>query len=158
VAELAGDRDVAATTLRIPHPYTREMAAEWIAETEQLRADGALVNFAITTEADGVIGSIGLRLVPEHRRAELGYWIGKPYWGKGYATEAGRAVVAHGFNDLGLHRIHAHFMTSNPASGGVLKKLGMTYEGTLRGHTFKWGEFFDIECYGVVRGAVNGER
>lgn len=150
VSELAGDRDVAATTLRIPHPYEPWMAEEWIADHRMSYEDGTLANFAITTADAGVIGSIGLSLHREHQRGEMGYWIGRPYWGKGYVSEAAREVLRFGFEELGLHRIHAHHMTVNPASGAVLKKLGMTHEGTLRHHTLKWGEFHDIECYGIL--------
>ena len=150
VAELAGDREVAATTLRIPHPYDAHMAEEWIADHRTAYEDGRLATFAITTAAGVLIGSIGLSLHSDHARGEMGYWIGKPYWGQGYATEAASAVLRFGFEALALHRIHAHHMTANPASGTVLKRLGMHHEGTLRHHTLKWGEFHDIECYGIL--------
>lgn len=150
VAELAGDREVAATTLRIPHPYDARMAEEWIAGLGPAYQEGRLVNFAVTTAQDGVVGSIGLTLHAEHARGEMGYWIGKPFWGRGYASEAATAVLRFGFESLALHRIHAHHMTGNPASGTVLRKLGMRHEGTLRHHTLKWGEFHDIECYAIL--------
>jgi RimJ/RimL family protein N-acetyltransferase len=150
VSELAGDRDVAATTLRIPHPYTRAMAEEWIATLGPAHAERRGETFAIVLPSDGVIGSIGLSLHLDHRRAELGYWVGKPYWGRGYVTEAARRVLAYAFGDLGLHRVHAHYMSGNAASGAVMRKLGMTYEGILRHHTWKNGEYHDVECYGVL--------
>jgi len=75
----------------------------------------------------------------DHRRAELGYWIGVPYWGKGYATEAARSVVNYGFSTLELHRIFASHVPANPASGRVLTKIGMRHEGRLLGHILKWG-------------------
>lgn len=150
VAALAGDRDVAATTLRIPHPYDAGMAEAWIADLGPSYREGRLTNFAVTTAADGVIGSIGLSLHAEHARGEMGYWIGRPFWGRGYASEAGREMLRYGFETLALHRIHAHHMTANPASGTVLRKLGMRHEGTLRHHTLKWGEFHDVECYGML--------
>lgn len=152
VAELAGDREVAATTLRIPHPYDASMAAEWIAglaaECEARRA----ITWAITLADAELIGSIALSLHLDHHRAELGYWVGKPYWGKGYVTEAARAAVEYGFGTLHLHRINAHHMSANPASGTVMKKLGMRHEGILRHHTFKNDEYHDVECYGVLEG------
>jgi ribosomal-protein-alanine N-acetyltransferase len=72
---------------------------------------------------------------PAHRT----YWIGVPYWGKGYATEAAREAVRYAFEDLGLHRLYAAHFGSNPASGKVMRKIRMSYEGTLRGHHKMWG-------------------
>ena len=70
----------------------------------------------------------------DDRRAELGYWIGVPWWNRGYATEAGRALLDFGFGTLGLHRIMAHHMMRNPASGRVMQKLGMTRDPREPGH------------------------
>jgi RimJ/RimL family protein N-acetyltransferase len=149
---LAGEREIAANTLSIPHPYLPGMAESWIATHETMRAEGKKVSFAITLAQERtLIGAIGLEIAAEHRRAELGYWIGKPYWGRGYATEAARAVVDYGFKSLGLQRIHAGHFSRNPASGRVLAKIGMRKEGTLRSHIEKWGTFVDVEFYGILR-------
>ncbi len=86
----------------------------------------------------------------DHRHAELGYWIGVPYWGNGYATEAATAMVKYGFGTLGLHRIFAGHFTNNPASAGVLRKIGMRHEGCQRAHILKWGKFLDLEMYGML--------
>jgi len=108
--------------------------------------------FAIERKEDGaLVGAVGLRLEREHDRAELGYWIGVPYWGNGYATEAGKAVLRHGFEVEGLNRIYAFHFTNNPASGRVLQNIGMTFEGKRRAHTLKWGEYLDNEGYGILR-------
>ena len=85
-----------------------------------------------------------------HRRAELGYWLGVPFWGKDYVTEAARAAVAFGFETLGLNRIYAHHFAGNTASGRVLEKIGMRHEGRSRQHIQKWDQFVDIENYGVL--------
>jgi RimJ/RimL family protein N-acetyltransferase len=151
VQRLAGDRLIAATTMNIPHPYDLAMAQEWIATHEDDWIQGRAAHFAIASRADGgLVGAVGLRLKTEHSTAELGYWIGKPYWGVGYATEAATAAVAFGFNDLRLNRIHAHHFGGNPASGRVLQKIGMQHEGCLRQHVRKWGAFEDVEEYGVI--------
>jgi RimJ/RimL family protein N-acetyltransferase len=150
IRELAGAREIAANTLTIPHPYEEGMAEAWIAEAAAAARRGEKLVLAVTTDADGLVGTAGLDLQPEHRRAELGYWIGIPYWGRGFATEAARAVVDHGFGPLGLHRIHARVFPRNPASGRVLEKLGMQHEGRLRGHILKWDEFEDVESYGIL--------
>ncbi len=152
VQRYVGDREIAMNTLRIPHPYPEGAAAEWIGKQQQEFDEGRVVGFAIEQLVDGELaGAIGLELCPEHRRAEMGYWIGKPYWGKGYATEAAQAVLAYGFDELGLNRICAHSFERNPASRRVLEKIGMTREGAARQHIVKWGEALDIGFYAMLR-------
>ena len=153
---LIGAREVAATTLRIPHPYTESDARDFIAHTEEDLSSGTGLRLAIVLrERDMLCGGVGLRIEADHRRAELGYWIGVPYWGNGYATEAARAVMEYGFETFGLHRIFANHFANNPASGRVLRKIGMRPEGSLRGHVLKWGEFLDLEIYGIVSSDVD---
>ena len=152
VQRLAGDRAIAAGTLTIPHPYPDGAAEEWIGRQLDWREDDDSVNFALERRDDGtLVGSIGLAVAREHDRAELGYWVGRPYWSQGFATEAGLAVVRHGFEALHLNRIYAFHFANNPASGRVLQKLGMRYEGCRRQHTLKWGEYLDNEAYGILR-------
>jgi RimJ/RimL family protein N-acetyltransferase len=149
VQRLAGAREVALNTLMIPHPYPEGAAEEWL--TKQRTGDQ--INFAITLRETGELaGVMGLIVNREHNRAEIGYWIGVPYWGRGYATEAGRAVVGHAFEGLGLNRVHAEVFARNPASARVLQKIGMRHEGTQRAHIVKWGEAMDVEAYGMLRG------
>jgi [ribosomal protein S5]-alanine N-acetyltransferase len=126
---LIGAREVAATTLRIPHPYTEENARAFLA----LRQEPGKIWLATTLRGDGrQIGGIGLRVDDQHQHAELAYWLGVPYWGNGYATEGAREILRYGFEDLGLHRIFASHFEHNPASGRILVKLGMRYEGCQR--------------------------
>ena len=152
VTRIVSDRELAATTLSIPHPYEPGMAAAWIGTL----ADGihrqSPVAFAVTRRDDGaLIAAIGLTLEPEHHRAELGYWVERAAWGQGVCTEAARVVMQYGFGVLGLERIFAHHFAGNPASGRVMQKLGMRHEGTMRGHIVKWGRREDVECYGILR-------
>ncbi len=149
---LAGDRAVAATTKNIPHPYEDGMAETWIGAHQDRFEKGQEIVFAIARKDGGeLIGAIGLTLNLAQENAELGYWIGKPYWGCGYCTEAGHAVLRYAFGELHLHRVHAHHFSHNPASGRVMQKLGMRHEGRLRQHVKKWDEFFDVEAYGIMR-------
>jgi len=101
-------------------------------------------------ESETLCGGVGLRIESDHRRAELGYWIGVPHWGNGYATEAAGAVVNYGFSMLGLRRIFASHFANNSASARVLRKIGMRREGCQRAHVLKWGQFIDLELYGMV--------
>ncbi|PSN20505.1 GNAT family N-acetyltransferase [filamentous cyanobacterium CCP5] len=151
VQQLAGDWQVAANTLTLPHPYAEEVAIEWIRAHPRGYADGKEVVFAIALPDNTLIGAIGLGIVKEFQLAELGYWVGVPYWGKGYCTEAARAVVDYGFRHLGLNRIQSTHFSQNPASGRVMEKAGMTREGYRPQHTRRWGEFHDIVLYGILR-------
>lgn len=123
---LAGDKAIAETTLNIPHPYEDGMAEEWIGTHEEQRDAGKLENFALVQKGDNLlVGAIGLVIKREFESAELGYWVGRPYWGQGYCTEAARMILKYGFEQLGLNRIFAGHFTINPASGKVMKKIGM---------------------------------
>jgi [ribosomal protein S5]-alanine N-acetyltransferase len=145
---LIGTREVAATTLRIAHPYTEEDARGFFALAQQPDK----IWLAITLQSDRrMIGGIGLRVEEQHQHAELGYWLGVDYWGKGYATEASREMVRYGFEVLRLYRIFASHFKHNDVSGRILKKLGMRYEGCQRGHLRKWDKFVDSELYGMLR-------
>jgi ribosomal-protein-alanine N-acetyltransferase len=152
LVRLAGAREIAATTLRIPHPYREQDAVDFVAACQPDADAGQSVRFAITLRDTGVLcGGAGLRLELDHHRAELGYWLGVPYWGHGYATEAAQAVLRYGFDTLGLHRIYAQHVLENPASGRVLNKIGMRREGCLRHHICKWDQFQDLEVYGLLK-------
>jgi RimJ/RimL family protein N-acetyltransferase len=157
VQELAGHREVASTTLNIPHPYEDGMAEEWIAGREKGWEDGEMLVLAITIDGDELVGAISLKLALEHRRAELGYWIAVPHWGHGYATEAARAMLGYGFAKMGLHRIEATYLTRNPASARVMEKLGMSFEGVQREHTVKWGVAEDLGRYGILATEWTGQ-
>lgn len=152
VQRLAGEFSVADTTLSIPHPYADGVANAWIASLPEAFTQGRQAVFAITDRVTGeLLGAIGLDLRREHDRAELGYWIGQPFWNRGFATEAARAVLDFGFRSLGLHRIHACHFGRNPASGRVLTKIGMRHEGIARGHVVRWGRSEDLVQYGMLR-------
>jgi ribosomal-protein-alanine N-acetyltransferase len=144
---LISTREVAATTLRIPHPYTEQDGREFLTLIHEDR-----MWLAITLREDGrQVGGIGLTTDKKHQHAELGYWLGAPYWGKGYATEGAREMLRYGFENLGLQRIFASHFGHNPASGRVLAKLGMQHEGCQRAHLRKWDQFVDSELYGILR-------
>ena len=120
---LAGEREVAQTTAQIPHPYPEGAAEAWIA-AQRLEARKEFA-YAITRSEDGLlVGAIGLRPgADEH--GHLGYWIGRPYWGRGYATLATRALIAVGFRCLDVEELTAWHLARNVASGRVLEKCGL---------------------------------
>lgn len=152
VMRLAGDRAIADTTLNIPHPYKDGMAEEWISKHQDAFDRDQGVTFAMARRPDGaLVGAISLMGISKGHQAELGYWIGKPYWNQGYCTEAGRALLCYAFTDLALVRVHSCHITRNPASGRVMQKLGMRHEGCRRQHVRKWDKTEDLELYGILK-------
>jgi RimJ/RimL family protein N-acetyltransferase len=150
-AELAGDEVISDTTIRIPHPYTETMAAEWIETHASIRENGLALFYAIELKVSGeLVGSVGLDLDFVNGRADMGYWIGKEFWGSGYATEAASRLLRHAFMELKLHKVSAHHFARNPASGRVLEKIGMKREGLLKEHVRNSGRWEDIVQYGIL--------
>jgi ribosomal-protein-alanine N-acetyltransferase len=102
---------------------------------------------------DRLAGTFGLHDVqPDRGRAELGYWIGESFRGKGYTTEAARRVLSWAFEVADFERIQATYMPGNDASAGVMRNIGMQPEGLLRGYGFKNGEHFDLYLQAVLKG------
>jgi RimJ/RimL family protein N-acetyltransferase len=150
VVDLVSDPAIAAGVLELPFPYTLADALEWICHLEEGRERGREYAFAVSERERGTLaGAASLRINCEHSHAELGYWIGRDFRGKGYAREAASALLEFGFFGLGLHRIYARHLAWNTASARVLTGIGLTHEGTMRGHALKWGSFHDIEVYGI---------
>ncbi|MGI8509052.1 MAG: GNAT family N-acetyltransferase [Gemmatimonadaceae bacterium] len=150
VQALAGAYEVANTTLTIPHPYPEGAAEGWIATHGPAWAARKAVTYAITDVTGTLVGAIGLALVPAHASAEVGYWIGVPAWGRGYATEAAAALFDHAFGALGVHRIEGRHFTRNAASGRVMQKLGMRLEGVMREAVRRRATFEDLAVYAVL--------
>ena len=151
VERLAGMREIADTTLNIPHPYPHGGAAEWIRIQAPAWSDGTCATFAVVGRKTGaLVGAMSLMIKREHRRAELGYWIALDCWNLGYATEASQRVIDFGFELLGLHRIEARHFMRNPASGRVMKKLGMQQEGVERDWAIKWNRFESLVVYSIL--------
>jgi len=149
---LAGNRKIASTTLNIPHPYEDGMAEAWIGTHEERYQSGKGVAFAITEKESGeLVGAVSIMGIVEGHQGELGYWVGFPHWNKGYCTEAAKEVLRYGFMERGLARIHARYLSRNPASGRVMEKLGMGHEGTRKQHILKWDVFEDIELMGILK-------
>ena len=125
IQRLAGDSRIADTTLRIPHPYEDGMAEAWIAHQAETAGPLTELVLAIVRKEDSaLLGAIGLAGITG-TEAELGYWVGVPYWNRGYCSEAGLAVLEYAFFALRLQRVHADHFKRNPASGRVMEKLGM---------------------------------
>lgn len=152
IVEHAGNRKISKNTQNIPHPYTEKDAIFWINAAAKGFHNKQQYTFAIKLKGSReFLGGIGLRIETKHCRAELGYWIGEPYWNKGYASEATKAVLQFGFRELALHKIFATHLEHNPASGKVMIKNGMVKEGLLKDHIFKDDLFHSLVQYRLTR-------
>jgi len=125
IAELAGDWDIARMTARIPFPYSETLAHQWIGGLER-------GEFVRGVEFEGeLIGAVGY-MPHDDGSAEIGYWIGKPWWGRGFATEAGDALVRYCFARARIGRLTCCHFVDNPASARVIAKLGFRLVGTCK--------------------------
>ncbi len=134
IADLAAAWEVARYTQRIPHPYPPGAAEAFIAEATADRAAGHVEIFSVTRRDDGAfLGNIGLEQAGETGELEVGYWLGQPYWGQGYAAEAVRAVVRHAFSFDAARLVFAEVHPENVASRRVLEKAGLHEVGRVQG-------------------------
>ena len=150
LAKYANNRNVWINLTDIfPHPYTAEDAASWV----QLQQDRDPPMDLAIANADEAIGGIGLSLQSDgfRRSAEVGYWLGEPFWGQGIATHALRAMTEYAFERFDLVRVYALVKEWNPASARVLEKAGFSLEGRLRKAVTKDGKTIDLFLYALVR-------
>jgi len=154
VVEYAKDIDVYRWTLNIPHPYSDKHAREYIASCLEKYEKREAFDLAIASKETGrVIGGIGFPNVDlENVNAEIGYCLGKPYWGNGYTTEAAKAIIQYGFEEMGLERIYGKCFAGNDRSSRVLEKAGMKYEGLHRHEILKDGKFIDALYFSILSG------
>jgi ribosomal-protein-alanine N-acetyltransferase len=164
IALLASDWEMARMTARIPHPYPDGAAEAFIAAAA--KADGLVLAIAERRAPALLIGCAGVERWQAGRggdreravgEAELGYWIGRPYWGRGYATEAGRAVLAFAFRHLALERIVVSAMLDNPASHRVIEKLGFRPIHPGRLYSAARGEQVEVHRFALASEAFCDE-
>jgi len=138
IAERIGDKDIAWNLGRVPHPYQVSDAEAWLQHVPAKWQDDTAYVMAMTLPDDGLIGCVSMRLLPMDVW-ELGYWLGKSWWGQGYATEAAAALLGWAERDLSISRFSSGHFTDNPASGRILLKLGFKMVG-------------EAELFGLARG------
>jgi len=159
VQTLAGDSKIADMTENIPHPYEDGMAENWIDTLGPAWKKQKTATFAICLESTAkLIGCCGLQLSMKHKRASLGYWVGVEYWNRGYCSEAATTLVRFGFDELALHRIEAQHLTKNPASGAVMRKIGMKHEATMIDYVIKNDQFESMEQYSILASSIIRNR
>ena len=157
--ELVGgaDREAICRTLLWDGPDSIEDVEEWIVRdrTQPFNEFGFhwVIRYAtgeISGIQGGIIGSIGTRPLRSPGRADVGYWLGRAYWGQGIMTEALRALIALGFSQLNYHKIEADVYADNVRGRRLVEAAGLKFEGLLRHTTFKSGEWKDAAYYGLL--------
>ncbi|EON72586.1 GNAT family N-acetyltransferase [Lysinibacillus sphaericus] len=152
VATLCNNYHIYKNTLYLPYPYSLNDALSWMEHHYDNFMGDQSYEFAVTDKDSGeVLGAIALSNNPSFNQGELAYWIGEPYWGNGYATEAAQAILQFAFKEKKLHKVFARYFSSNPASGKVMEKIGMEKEGTLKDHVMKDGKYEDLVYYGIIK-------
>jgi 8-oxo-dGTP diphosphatase len=132
IHRLVNDWEVVRMLTRLPFPYPRPLADEWIASTAKQMAEGTAYHLAITGDENGremLIGCVGVRLDETPGAADLGYWVGKRFWGHGVASEAAGRVASWALANLAIDRVRAKVLLDNPASAAVLRRLGFRETG-----------------------------
>jgi [ribosomal protein S5]-alanine N-acetyltransferase len=152
--EQINDKEIYDRTLRIPFPYGDADAENWLALVEKItEQQGRPVHWAIRNADDYLIGGCGFdgfQLGVSHR-GEIGYWLAKPYWGRGIMTAVVQRLCRHAFEEFGLVKITAHVFRHNPASARVLEKCGFQQEGLLRKHFLKDGQYLDAALFALLK-------
>lgn len=148
----SSDPEVARYVLWSAHQSLAESRAYLRFILRQYR-DGTPSSWGIVLKATGhLVGTIGyMAYSEENSTVEVGYSLARPLWNQGLMTEALRAVLNYTFEHLRIHRIEAQHDAANPASGRVMRKCGMFYEGRLRGRIYNKGRFVDVDLYALVR-------
>ena len=148
------EKEIYDRTLRIPYPYTEDDFQEWLKIVEKTTQEqGRSVLWAIRKEDGLLIGGCGFdgfQLGKSHR-AEIGYWLAKPFWCRGIMTAVVRRVSEFAFAEFGLVKITAHVFANNPASARVLEKCGFVQEGYLGKHYLKDGRYLDARLFALVK-------
>lgn len=150
IVEFLQHRIFSDLTSNIPYPYTEDDAKFWVKMSREVFENKTGFTFGIRNKEEQIIGAIGLH-DRDDDKAELGYWIGIPYWNKGYVTEAANAIIGFGFKELALNKIYATHLLHNPASGKIMEKIGMEQEALLKKHVKHGDEYFDLAMYSIFK-------
>ncbi|THH41880.1 GNAT family N-acetyltransferase [Neolewinella litorea] len=152
VIRLANDPLIAEFTVSVPYPYSEADLVGWLHAVDAGWNDGTALVFAIRDRAsEQLMGATGIHLHPRYGYAELGFWMGRPFRGKGYVREAVAAVIDYGFEHLPIQRVHANHRVDNEASGRVLQASGLIREARLEQFLQKEGQAWDVIQYRILR-------
>jgi [ribosomal protein S5]-alanine N-acetyltransferase len=152
LAKYANDRTIYRNTLRMPYPYTLKQANQWINKNlaNYKKRNSNYYSFVIEFEGK-FAGALGIDSIIRGHKAELGYWLGRPYWGKGFMTEAVKEATNFAFKKYKLKRVYAWTFTWNKASQNVLKKAGFKFEGVAKKNVKKKGKYLDDYLFAKIK-------
>lgn len=151
VAEICNNEKLHRGTY-LPYPYTLADAEAWLAERDADFANKVCYDFAVVEKSSGILfGCVGAYHNAERQNASLGYWLDEAFWGRGYATEAAGALLQWLFTLDDVHKVCADHFGFNTASGRVMQKIGLTYEGTQREQVYRDGVYHDLVFYGAIK-------
>jgi RimJ/RimL family protein N-acetyltransferase len=153
------DRLVSRFMATVPHPYKRKDGEFYIKKMvkKNLKEKTGYLFSICLKENDEIIGGIGLLAInKQHKNAEIGYWLGRKFWRKGYGTEALHLMLGFGFKRLKLNKIFAPIYHPNKASMALLKKAGFKKEGVLRKHCRKGDKWFDEHVFAMLSEEYKG--
>lgn len=140
------------STLNVPYPYTMECAEMWFATHEAGFLNNTSYTFGLfSNTTNELVGTMAIGHSARFHHGEVAYTIDEQFWNTGLCTEALKALIKWAFEEKGYHKVFGRFFTANPASGAVMKKVGMIHEGVLREHVQKNGVFYDLGMYGILR-------
>ncbi len=153
ICENLQNKEMVKWTLNIPWPYKKQDAIKWIRKSQYRLKNKEEYTFGIILKTTTkLIGSISLMHVDyKNKNAEIGYWLGKKYWGQGFMTESVKLILKFAFGKLKLHRVYANLFEENIASKKVLKKCGFRLEGRIRECRFRYGKWHNELKYGMLR-------
>ncbi|QQE13496.1 GNAT family N-acetyltransferase [Planctomycetota bacterium] len=152
VFEMLSDEEIARNA-GAPWPYEMKHATGWISMHDDLFKKGETLPYAIEVkDTEELIGCVSLNnMYTPNGPGDLGFWLGRNYWGNGYATEAAKCMIEIGFQTLGLNKVYTFCLSGNVGSEHVLKKCGLIREGVLRQQMPRGGKFIDMIYYGILR-------
>ncbi len=149
IAEYCADRQVSRWVTSMPSNYKRKDAVWFIKDTAKKWKDKIDYNYGIYCDGK-LAGMVGLH-VKKDDKAELGYWLGRPYWGKGLVPEAAKLLLREAFKQLKLNKIYARYLEGNEKSKRVMEKIGMKYEAWLRDDANKGKKYYDVGQYCILK-------
>lgn len=152
IYENVKDKEIVTWTVSIPHPYPKDGALKFIRKARYNIKKERSYAFGIVLKDTGtVIGVVELMAFDwKNKNAEIGYWLGRKYWGEGLMTEAVRLILKFSFGNLGLHRIYARLFEDNTGSVRILEKSGFKLEGRMREERYRYGKWHDALRYGIL--------
>lgn len=149
IYEYCKDKSLSRWIYTMSYPYTKNNALKYIKKMNNLWKKKKYYDFAIIYKGE-FVGTMGIHIITEYK-GEIGYWVGKPFWGQGIAVKAAKLLMKESFKTLKLHKIFARTRKDNKSSERVMKKLGMKHEGTLKEDQKIKGKYYDYIYYGILK-------